>query len=58
MDSFVEMSCPLFSDIENIAMQYFDYKKSKSEDNNDFIQRFSVFVDYQVPENADFSKFK
>jgi hypothetical protein len=57
-DSFVTMSGPLCSDIENVAIQYFDFKRNNSEGNDDFIKRFSVFVDYQIPENADFTKFR
>ena len=56
--NFECMSCPLYSNIEAIAVEYFDFIKKDDEDNPSFVKRFSSFLSYQIPKNADFSKFK
>jgi len=56
--SFERSSCPLYSDVEAIAKQYFDFRKKEAEDNRSFVKRFAGFLGYRIPEDADFSKFR
>jgi hypothetical protein len=55
---FERSSSPLYADVEAIAKQYFDFSKKNDEDNTSFVKRFASFLDYRIPENTDFSKFK
>lgn len=55
---FEESSYPLYSDVEDIAKEYFDFSKKDDEDNPSFVKRFASFLSYRIPEDADFSKFK
>lgn len=55
---FKESSSPLFKDVEAMALQYFDLKKKPEEENPHFVKRFANRVEYRIPENADFSKFR
>lgn len=55
--SIEKFSVPLYSDVQNIAEQYFDLRKEPNEQDADFVKRFAAFVGYDVPTNADFSKF-
>jgi len=56
--SFERSSVPLYSDVEAIAKQYFDFSKNHDEDNPSFVKRFACFLGYRIPEDADFSKFR
>jgi hypothetical protein len=56
--NFERRSCPLYSDIEAIAKQYFNFCKKADETNPDFVKRFACFLDYCIPKDADFSKFR
>lgn len=53
-----QMSMPLYSDLQAIANQYFQFKKQDEESNADFAKRFATFLEYQLPENIDLSKFR
>jgi len=53
-----ENSCPLYSNIQSIANQYFSFKKTTEENNPDFIKRFAEYIGYDLPEDANFSKFR
>lgn len=55
---FEKSSCPLYSDVEAIAKQYFDFSKKDDEDNPSFVKRFACFLGYRIPEDVDFSKFR
>jgi hypothetical protein len=55
---FERSSCPLYSDVEAIAKQYFDFSKKDDEDNPSFLKRYAGFLGYHIPEDADFSKFR
>lgn len=55
---FERSSCPLYSDVEAIAKQYFNFCKEATENSPDFVMRFARFVGYDIPEEADFSKFR
>ncbi len=55
---FERSSGPLYSDVEAIAKQYFDFSKKDDEDNPSFVKRFACFLGYRIPEDADFSKFR
>jgi len=52
------MSVPLYADSEAIANQYFGLKRKPEEKPPDFVRRLAKFVGYDVPKNADFSKFR
>lgn len=56
--SIERMSVPLYSDVQAIAEQYFGFRKEAKEENTDFVKRFAAFLGYDVPANADFSKFR
>jgi len=56
--TFETRSCPLYSDIQAIADQYFGFKKLPQEENQDFVQRFAAFLKFDLPGDADFSKFR
>ncbi len=56
--SIEKSSVPLYSDVEEIADQYFRFKKNSEETNIGFVKRFAKYVGYDVPEDADFSKFR
>ena len=49
---------PLHSDVQLIANEYFSFEKEPKEDNVDFIKRFAKYVGYDLPKDADFSKFR
>jgi len=53
-----ERNCPLYSDIQDIAGEYFSFKKPAGENDHDFIKRFAKHVGYDLPKDANFSKFK
>ena len=55
---FERSSCPLYSDVESIAKQYFAFVKKDDEDNPSFVKRFACSLGYSIPEDADFSKFR
>jgi len=55
--NFEKSSSPLYSDVEAIANQYFNFRKEKEENNPDFVKRFACFLEYSIPEDAEFSKF-
>ncbi len=55
---FERFSVPLYSDVEAIAKQYFDFSKKDDEDNPSFVKRFASFLGYHIPEDSDFSKFR
>ena len=55
---FERSSCPLYSDVESIAKQYFEFSKKDDEDNPSFVKRYACFLGYHIPEDADFSKFR
>jgi len=50
-------SVPSLSGVQAIAEEYFDIKKEAKEENIDFVKRFVAFLKYDMPANADFSKF-
>jgi len=49
---------PLYSDVEAIAKQYFNFTKESDEENSDFLKRFAKYLGYDIPKNADLSKFR
>jgi len=53
-----ERDCPLYSDIQTIADQYFSFKKTMGENNPDFIKRLAKHVGYDLPKDVNFSKFR
>lgn len=55
---FEKSSCPLYVDVEAIAKQYFNFCKETNENNTEFVKRFAKFLNYTIPENTDFSKFR
>jgi len=55
---FEKSNCPLYIDVEAIAKQYFNLCKNTDEANMDFVKRFACFLEYSIPEDADFSKFR
>jgi glucan phosphoethanolaminetransferase (alkaline phosphatase superfamily) len=55
---FERSSCPLYSDVEAIAKEYFNFCKKADENNPDFVKRFACFLGYSVQKDADFSKFR
>lgn len=52
------MGVSLYADSEAIANQYFGLKPRPEEKPPDFVKRLATFVGYEVPKNADFSKFQ
>jgi len=53
-----ERESPLYADVQTIANQYFSFKKTTEENGSDFIKRFAKHVGYDLPKDANFSKFK
>lgn len=53
-----KQSVPLYSDVEAIAEQYFNFKREPEEEKLDFLKRFSEYLEYDLPKNADLSKFR
>lgn len=53
-----ERSAPRYSGIEAIADQYFSLTRESDEEKADFLKRFAEYLDYDLPKNADLSKFK
>jgi len=53
-----ERSCPLYRDVRAIAEEYFGLKKGVDEKESDFVRRVGGYVGYELPEDADFSRFK
>lgn len=53
-----ERSVPQYSGVEAIAEQYFNLARESDEKKPDFLRRFAEFLEYDLPKNADLSKFK
>ncbi|HBG28815.1 MAG: hypothetical protein A2Y10_06865 [Planctomycetes bacterium GWF2_41_51] len=58
MELEFKSSCPLYRDVEGIAKEYFGITKNIAEDDSDFVRRFAQYINYEVPKDANFSKFK
>ena len=52
------MGVPLYSDIEAIAEQYFNLKRETEEEKEDFLKRFAKYLEYDIPKDADLSRFR
>ena len=58
-DEVGEISKPIKKTaVEHIAEEYFDFRKEDEEENIDFVKGFATFLGYDLPANADFSKFQ
>ena len=55
---FEESPMPQYASIEAIASQYFNFRKKDDENNSEYVKRFALFLDYDIPKETDFSKFR
>lgn len=53
-----DQSVPVYSSIEAIAEQYFNLTRESDEKEPDFLKRFAEYLEYDLPKNADLSKFR
>jgi uncharacterized membrane protein len=56
--SAIEGCCPLYSDVQAVANQYFGLRMEDKENSSDFVKRFATYLGYELPEKIDFSKFR